>query len=48
VSRGGLIFKAAGNANNESADYLCTTDSVISVAATDANDCRASFSTYGT
>ena len=45
---GGLIFKAAGNDSTETADYMCARDDVICVAATDQNDCKASFSTYGT
>lgn len=46
-----LIFKAAGNDGNDlgnsSGDYLIDRDDVITVAATDANDHRASFSNYG-
>ncbi|MBD3334918.1 MAG: PKD domain-containing protein, partial [Candidatus Eisenbacteria bacterium] len=45
---GGLVYKAAGNDGGQSADYLCGRSDVISVAATDQNDCKASFSTYGT
>jgi PKD repeat protein len=48
VNNGGLVFKAAGNSDNETADYLCDRPDVISVAATDENDCKASFSSYGT
>lgn len=48
VNSGGLIFKAAGNANNQTADYLCARTDVYSVAATDQNDVRSSFSSYGT
>jgi len=48
VAHGGLIFKAAGNDNSESADYMCGRSDVISVAATDSNDCKADFSDYGT
>jgi PKD repeat protein len=48
VGNGGLIFKAAGNDSTETADYLCARDDVLCVAATDQNDCKASFSTYGT
>jgi subtilisin family serine protease len=44
---GGLIFKAAGNDSTETADYLCARNDVLCVAATDQNDCKASFSTYG-
>jgi PKD repeat protein len=49
VGKGGLIFKAAGNEGTETAaDYMCARDDVLCVAATDQNDCKASFSTYGT
>jgi hypothetical protein len=41
------IFKAAGNDSSETADYLCARNDVLCVAATDQNDCKASFSTYG-
>jgi subtilisin family serine protease len=47
LARGGLIFKAAGNGNSEIRDYMCSRSDIISVAATDENDCRADFSTYG-
>ena len=43
-----LIFKAAGNDDNEVSDYLLDRSDVIAVAATDENDTKASFSTYGT
>jgi subtilisin family serine protease len=42
-----LLIKAAGNDGSTSADYLCSREDVISVAATDNNDCKASFSNYG-
>lgn len=48
VNAGGLIFKAAGNSNNQSADYLCSRTDVYSVAATSQSDAKASFSSYGT
>ena len=48
LANGGLIFKSAGNSGNQTADYLCGRTDVISVVATDQNDCKASFSTYGT
>ncbi len=48
LAQGGLIFKAAGNSGNTNADYLCGRSDVISVAATDAYDCKADFSSYGT
>jgi subtilisin family serine protease len=47
MASGGLIFKAAGNDSTETADYLCARSDVLCVAATDQNDCKASFSTYG-
>jgi len=47
LSSGGLIFKAAGNDNGTTADYLCSRTDVISVAATDQNDYMAYFSNYG-
>ena len=48
TASGGLVFKAAGNDSTETADYLCARDDVLCVAATDQNDCKAGFSTYGT
>ena len=48
INAGGLVFKAAGNSNNQTADYLCSRSDVYSVAATDQNDKKASFSSYGT
>jgi PKD repeat protein len=48
LGNGGLIFKSAGNSGNQTADYMCGRTDVISVVATDQNDCKASFSTYGT
>jgi hypothetical protein len=57
VANGGLIFKAAGNANSSTPDFMENlpvhpdlgdlNPYVISVAATDKNDCKASFSSYG-
>lgn len=47
VAAGGLIFKAAGNANTSTADYMCTRTDVYSVAALDQTDKKASFSSYG-
>ena len=47
LQSGGLIFKAAGNDGTETADYICSRGDVICVAATDQNDCKADFSTYG-
>jgi len=48
LSAGVLIITAAGNDNNEVASYLATVDGVMAVAATDPNDNKASFSSYGT
>jgi subtilisin family serine protease len=47
LANGGLLFKAAGNSNSASPEYLGQRDDVINVAATDRNDCKASFSNYG-
>lgn len=44
-NKGGLVFVAAGNTGTASVDLAST--SLITVAATDANDQRASWSTYG-
>ncbi len=43
-----LIFGAAGNSNNSSRTYPGAYDSVVAVAATDRDDLKASFSSYGT
>ena len=48
VASGGLVFKASGNSNSQSADYMGSRSDVINVAATDQSDLRASFSNYGT
>ncbi|MBP6876235.1 MAG: S8 family serine peptidase [Candidatus Eisenbacteria bacterium] len=48
LAAGGMIFKAAGNDGTQTADYMCARTDIISVAATDENDCKADFSTYGT
>jgi subtilisin family serine protease len=48
INAGGLVFKAAGNSNNQTADYLCSRTDVYSVAATSQSDAKASFSSYGT
>ena len=47
IAAGGLIFKAAGNANTMTADYMCGRTDIYSVAATDQSDKKASFSSYG-
>jgi len=48
VASGGLVFKAAGNSNVQTADYMCSRSDVYSVVATDQADKKASFSSYGT
>lgn len=48
INSGGLVFKAAGNSNNQTADFLCARSDVYSVASTDQNDVKSSFSSYGT
>ena len=48
LNSGGIIFVAAGNAGDQTADYLNGRGDCISVAATDQNDNGASFTTYGT
>ncbi len=48
ISKGVLIVHAAGNSNNQTQDYLATRADVVDVAATDKNDLKASFSSYGT
>ena len=50
VSAGILIAKSAGNSNNQTADFLNakTSDTTMSVAATDSLDKKASFSSFGT
>lgn len=50
INAGGIIFVAAGNSNNQTADYLNarTDHNIVSVAALDSNGCKADFSSYGT
>ncbi len=48
VASGGLVFKAAGNDNDEGSDYMLDRADVIGVASTDQNDVKSDFSTYGT
>jgi thermitase len=45
-NKGCVIVAAAGNSGNNSYLYPASFDNVISVAATDSNDLRASFSNY--
>jgi subtilisin family serine protease len=52
LASGGLIFIAAGNDGLDNPDYISSLsgglyERIIKVAATDQNDCRASFSNYG-
>jgi len=48
IAAGVLISVAAGNSNNQSPTYLSQRGDCLSVAATDSNDLKASFSNYGT
>jgi hypothetical protein len=45
---GVILCESAGNGNNETPAYLGTRPDVVSVAATNENDFKAGFSTYGT
>ena len=47
VSNGAIVVAAAGNENISTPSYPAAYENVISVAATDSNDDRASFSNYG-
>ncbi|KAA3613187.1 MAG: PKD domain-containing protein [Calditrichaeota bacterium] len=48
IASGGLVFKAAGNDDDEGSDYMLDRADVIGVASTDQNDVKSDFSTYGT
>ena len=48
LAAGGLIFKSAGNDDDEATDYMTDRSDIIAVAATNANDQKADFSSYGT
>ncbi len=48
IAGGGLVFKAAGNDDNEVSDYMLNRADVVGVASTDENDVKSDFSTYGT
>ncbi|GAB4287842.1 MAG: hypothetical protein Kow0098_04920 [Ignavibacteriaceae bacterium] len=48
VSNGALVVAAAGNSGAETAHFPSGFDGVLSVASTDANDLKSSFSTFGT
>jgi serine protease len=47
ISKGALVVCAAGNDNSSETFYPANYEGVLSVAATDQNDHRASFSNYG-
>jgi subtilisin family serine protease len=47
ISQNIVVVSAAGNENTSSASYLCSRNDVISVAATNHSDGKASFSNYG-
>ncbi|MGV3616976.1 MAG: S8 family peptidase [Fimbriimonas sp.] len=47
VNKGVLVVASAGNAGNTRANYPAYYSNTLAVAATDRNDARASFSTYG-
>ncbi len=48
LAAGALVITAAGNDANEVPSFLADYPGVIAVAATDANDGKTSFSSYGT
>lgn len=45
--KGAVIVAAAGNSNNDTAEYPASYPYVLSIAATNENDQKADFSTYG-
>ncbi|MBT7310846.1 S8 family serine peptidase, partial [bacterium] len=47
LTKDAIVVNAAGNDDWEASEYMGTHPSVISVAATDQNDAKASFSNYG-
>ncbi len=47
TSRGVLVISAAGNDDYPETSYLCSRSDVIAVAATEPNDRKASYSSYG-
>ena len=47
IAHGLIVVTAAGNDNNQSPSYLGSRTDVMAVAATDASDHKASFSSYG-
>jgi PKD repeat protein len=48
LASGGIVFVAAGNSGNQTADYLNGRGDCVSVAATTESDNGASFTNYGT
>ncbi len=48
VLKGGIVIFSAGNSNSEAAYYPAFYEKVLSVAATNNRDVRASYSNYGT
>jgi hypothetical protein len=48
IAAGGLVFHASGNDDSDSPDYLDNRGDCISVASTDQNDAKSSFSNFGT
>jgi hypothetical protein len=44
---GSILLAASGNSGSESRQYPCAYDEVLCVAATDGNNNKASYSTYG-
>jgi subtilisin family serine protease len=48
INHGVVIVHAAGNDNNQVADYLGSRTDVVNVCATNQSDVKASFSSYGT
>jgi len=47
LASGGLVFVAAGNSGNQTADYLNGRGDIVSVSATNTLDNGADFTTYG-
>jgi len=47
LTQGAIVVNAAGNDNHSTSEYLGTHANVISVAATNQDDTKASFSNYG-
>ncbi len=47
IAKGCIVVAAAGNDNNNEKHYPAAYNGVVSVAATDVNDVKSSFSSYG-